>query len=245
MGQLRKEDLQHGLGGQFGDASRAAGEAGFDEIGFPREQWAAQGADDPAVQAAQVAVQIDQEVAAGHLQAIMHRGALAQHAAGYYLGAGLLCECGRVIDGAVIHDDHLGRCRVAERIGDHIGDVPCLVQGGYHYRCIGFGWRWRFLPREKADTRELAGADELARLADETLNLPGYPMAHVFHQGAPVGSPRVQDLCGWCCGEAAPIRIDGMPEFAGHQSEGCIAPRRARLAAWPPAPRYPQAWPCR
>ena len=81
-GQFGEEDLEHGLGGELGDAAAAAAEARLHEVGLAALQRGAQVAHDAGAQAGEVAVEIGHEVALRRQQAVVHRRALAEHGAG-------------------------------------------------------------------------------------------------------------------------------------------------------------------
>ena len=92
MRQFREKHLEHGLGGELGDATAAPAKPRFHKFGLARNQWAGQVADDAAAPAFEVTIEVDQNFTLRHPRPIGRQSLLLERAYGVEatltLGAG-------------------------------------------------------------------------------------------------------------------------------------------------------------
>lgn len=122
--------MEQGASGERGDAAGASAEAGFDEVGVVVADGLGEEFDEVVVEAAEVAVEVDEDVSAGGLETVVHGGAFAEEAAGDDAGASADGRFRGAIDGAVVDHDDLANFGAAVGEGDHVLDVGDFIEGG-------------------------------------------------------------------------------------------------------------------
>ncbi len=129
-GDFGEEGLEQGAGRQRGDAAGAAAEAGLDEVGAVEAEGLGEEFDELIVETTEVAVEVDEDVAARGLEPVIHGGTFAEKATGNDAGAAADRGFGGTVNRTVVDDNDLANLGAAVGEGDHVLDIGDFIEGG-------------------------------------------------------------------------------------------------------------------